>query len=212
MQGERVLYTDVHLYMFANHVAAMCASSTNMWLLTHPQINKNNTTTTTTTTTQKFMERDSGGIWGNGVSMKMWEQAQKVCLQIFLFVSYLLKTLAEHETRQGGPPHHVALLSTQQGGSEPSLCCCHSFEMAMWQGGFRPSSLWCCFPFDARTWPGGFEPSWSCHSNLDMTDQHQHAATTSFNLNVSTHPCHHQPVCPSFPHVSATCGRWETWL
>ena len=87
MQGEQALYTNVHWYIFANHVAATCASRDFSHTLRsttscQQQVVNNDTTTTTTTTTQKSTERDLGGIRGNGVSTKMREQAQKVRVMI----------------------------------------------------------------------------------------------------------------------------------
>ena len=62
--------------------------------------------------------------------------------------NFLICILSTENTRHDEEGLLVMLLYFQH-SEEGLLCHCHSFEMAMQQGGFRPFSLWCCFPFDS---------------------------------------------------------------
>ena len=79
------IYLQITLLQCVHHVTSHTPSD-------QQQVVNNDTTMTMTTTTQKSTGRDSGGIRGNGVSTKTWEQVQKVCLQI----SYLYPIYWKH--------------------------------------------------------------------------------------------------------------------
>ena len=97
MQGERALYTDVHLYIFANHVAAMRASHDFSHIL--------KSTTSCQQRHHNDHDYDHTEVHGEGFGrdLREWGEHEdaragaKGTPTNFLFVSYLLKTLAEHD-------------------------------------------------------------------------------------------------------------------